>query len=95
MNIERLRLMKKHTDTVNEQTKTKPRETFDFKLKKQLETFPFNPPINLVKEGKRLLGVTFFESPNSVYIISDENNSISITILCHWQTISVENLLTN
>ena len=34
-----------------EQTRTKPQETFEFKMNKQMETFPFNPQINLSEEG--------------------------------------------
>ena len=51
MNNELLRLIKRHTDTLTEQSKTKPQETLEFKIKKQNQTFPFTPPINLVEEG--------------------------------------------
>ena len=49
-----LLLIKKQTNTLIEQTKTKPQETLEYKLKKQVQTFSFNPPINLVEEGKCL-----------------------------------------
>ena len=52
MNNELLLLIKKHTGTLIEQTKTRPQETLYFVLKKKMETFSFNPPLNLVKEGK-------------------------------------------
>ena len=52
MNIELLLLIKKHTDTLIEQTKSKPQETLDFKMNKQKQTFLFNPPINLLEEGR-------------------------------------------
>ena len=90
MNNELLLLTWKHTDTLIEQTKTKPRETLEFKMNKQMETFSFSPPINLFEEGKWLLAVTFFEATNSVFNITDENNSFSITIPGHWQTKSSE-----
>ena len=45
MNIELLLLIKKHTDVLIQQTKTKPQETLEFKMIKQLQTFSFNPPI--------------------------------------------------
>ena len=45
MSIELLLLNKKHTDTLIEQTKTKPQETLEFKVNKQLETFSFSTPI--------------------------------------------------
>ena len=39
MNNELLLLNKKHTDTLIEQTRTKPQETLDFKMNKQRQTF--------------------------------------------------------
>ena len=47
-----LLLNKKHTDTLIEQTGTCPQETLDVKMNKQMQTFSFSPPINLVEEGK-------------------------------------------
>ena len=52
MNNELLLLIEKHTDTLIEQTKTKPQELLEFKMIKKLEIFSFNPPINLVEVGK-------------------------------------------
>ena len=49
MNNELLLLDKKHTDTLIEQTKTRPQETLEFKMNKQMQTLSFNPPINLVE----------------------------------------------
>ena len=63
MNNELLLLLKKHTETLIEQTKTKPQETLEFKLNKQMETFSFNPPINLAVKSKWLLAVTFLKQP--------------------------------
>ena len=67
MNIELLLLIKKHTDTLIEQTKTKPQETLEFKMNKQKQTFSFNPPINLLEEGKWLMEVSLFDCTNSVF----------------------------
>ena len=39
MNNELSLLIKKHTDTLIEQTKTKPQETLEFKMNKQMQTF--------------------------------------------------------
>ena len=86
MNNELLLLIKKHTDTLIEQTKAKPRESLEFKLNKQMQTFSFNPPMNLAEEGKWVLGVTSFECTNSVFNITNENNSFSIIIPGHYQT---------
>ena len=85
-----LLLIKKHTVTLIEQTKTKPQETLEVKMDKQMQTFSFSPPINLVEEGKWLLAVSSFECMNSVFNINNENNSFSITIPGHWQTKSDE-----
>ena len=90
MNNELLLLIKKHTDTLIEQTKTKPQETLEFKMNKQMQTFSFNPSINLLEEGKWLLAVSSFECTNSVFNITDENNSFSIIIPGHYQNESDE-----
>ena len=80
-----LLLNKKHTDTLIQQTKTKPQETLEFKMNKQTQTFSLNPPINLVEEDKWLLAVSSFECKNSVFNITNENNSFSIIIPGHYQ----------
>ena len=86
MNNELLILIKKHTDTLIEQTKTKPQETLEFKMNNQTRTFSFNPPINLIEEGKWMMAITSFECTNSVFNIRDDNNSFSIIIPGHYET---------
>ena len=73
-----------------QQTKTKPEETLEFKMNKQMQTFSFNPPMNLFEEGKWLLAVSSFECTNSVFNITNENNSFSIIIPGQYQTESAE-----
>ena len=90
MNNELILLIKKHTDTLIEQRKTKPQETLEFKMNKQTETFSINPPINLVEEDKWLLGVNWLECRNSVFNITNENNSFSITVPGHWESKSAQ-----
>ena len=90
MNIELLLLIKKHTDALIEQTKPKPQETLEFKMNKQMQTFSFNPPINLLEEGKWLLAVSSFECTNSVFNINNGNISFSIIIPGHYQTESAD-----
>ena len=90
MNDELLLLIKKRTDTLIEQTKTKPQETLEFKMDKQMQTFWFNPPINLLEEGKWLIAVSSFECTNSVFNITKENNSFSIIVPGHYETESAE-----
>ena len=90
MNNELLLLIKKHTDTLIEQTKTKPQETLEFKMNKQMQTFSFNPAINLVEEGKWLIAVSSFEYTNSVFNITNENNSFSIIIPGHYENKSAQ-----
>ena len=93
MNNELLLLIKKHTETLIEQTKTKPQETLEFKMTKQRQTFSFNPPINLIEEGKWLLAVSSLECTNSVFNITNENNSFSIIIPGHYESKSAEKFI--
>ena len=90
-----LLLIKKHTDTLIEETKTKPQETLEFKMNKQKQTFSFNPPLNLLEEGKWLSGVSLFDCTNSVFKITNENNSFSIIIPGHYQNKSDEKTINN
>ena len=90
MNNELLLLIKKHTDTLIQQTRTQPQETLEFKMIKPMQTFSFNPPINLVEEGRWLMAVSLFDCTNSVYNITNENNSFSIIIPGHYQNKSDE-----
>ena len=90
MNNELLLLIKKQTDTLIEQTKTKPRETLESKTNKQKQFFSFSPPIKLVEEGRWLLAVSSFECTNSVFNTNNENNSFSINISSHWGSKSDE-----
>ena len=80
-----LLLLKKVNDILIEQTKTRPQETLEFQMDTQMQNFSFSPPIYSVEKGKWLLGVSSFECTNSVFNISNENNSFSITIPGHWQ----------
>ena len=89
MNNEFLLLIKKHTDTLIEQTKTKPQETLEFKMNAQKHTFSFIPPINLVEEGKWLMTVSSLECTNSIFNITNENNSFQSL----YQVITKANLL--
>ena len=95
MNNELLLYIKKHTDTFIEQTKTKPQETLEFKMNKQMQTFSFNPRINLVEEGKWVMAVSLFDCINSVYNITNKNNSVSIIIPGHYQNKSDEKTIDN
>ena len=74
MNNELLLLIQKHTDTLIQQTKTRPEETLDFKMNKQLQIFSFHPPIILVEEAKWVLGLSLLECTISVFNITNENN---------------------
>ena len=93
MNNELLLLIKKHTDTLKEQTKTKPQETPEFTMHKQMQSFSFSPPTNLVEEGKSLLAVSSFKCTNPVFNVTNENNSFSITTPGHWESHSAENTI--
>ena len=58
-----------------------------------MQTFSFNPPINLIGEGKWLLAVTSFECINSVFNITNENISFSISTRGHWNSEDGEDLI--
>ena len=90
MNNELFLLIKKHTDVLIQQTKTCPQETLEFKMNKQMQTFPFNSPIIFFEEGKWFLAVKSFECTNSVFNITNENNSFSTIIPGHYETESAE-----
>ena len=53
-------------------------------MNKQMETFSFNPPKNVAERRKWLLSITSFEATNSVFNITKENNSFSISTPSHW-----------
>ena len=62
-------------------------------MKKQMHFFSFNPPKNLSQEEKWLLTVTFLEATNSVFNITNKNNSFSSTIPGDWDSESAENII--
>ena len=86
MKNELLLLTKKHKDTLIEQTRTRPQETLDFKMKIQMENFSFSLAKNLFERNEWLLGVTSFEVTNSVFKITNENNTSSITLPGRWSS---------
>ena len=93
MNIEVLLLIRRHTNNLIEQTRTRQQETLEFEKNKQVETFSLNPPINSVEEGNWLLAVTSLEVTNSVFNITDKNKSFSISIPGHWISESAQELI--
>ena len=44
-----------------------------------MHNFPFSPPFILSEEGEELLAVKNLEAINSVFVMSNENNSFSVT----------------
>ena len=90
MDNELLLLIKKHSDTLIEQTRTRPQGTLEFKMNRQMQRFSFNPPISLVEEGEWLMAVSLFDCTNFVFNITNENNSFSIIIPGHYQNKSDE-----
>ena len=80
-----LLLIKKHIHTLIEQAKTKPQERLEFKMNTQMQTFSFNPPMNLSEEEKCLIALTIFGATNSAFNITDENNSLILTTPGHWR----------
>ena len=87
---ELLLLIKKHTDTLIEQTKTKPQETIEFKMNKKCKLFCLILQLIQLKKVKWLLTVSSFEATNSVFNITNGNNTFSITTPGHWNSKSAE-----
>ena len=56
MNDELLLLIKKHTDTLIEHTRTKPQEALEFKKTKEIQTSSFNPAKYLFEEDNWVTG---------------------------------------
>ena len=73
-----------------QQTKAKPQETLDFILNKQVEIFFLSSPKNLFEERKLLIAVIYFEATNSVFYITNDKNSFSISIPGHLNSKSAE-----
>ena len=61
-------------------------------MKRQMENFSFSPPINLIKEEKWLLAVTSFDTMNSIFKITNEDNSFSVSIPGYWNSEEGEEL---
>ena len=80
----------KNFQTLFAQTKTKPQETLEFTMGKQMQTSSFNPPIKLSEQDKCLLSVSSFETTNYVFHLAAENNSFSISIPGHRKSKSAE-----
>ena len=59
-------------------------------MNRQTQTLSFIPAFNIVEEDEWLLAVTSFEATNFVFNITDENDSLSITIPGHWSSDSAE-----
>ena len=83
MNNELLLLIEKHTNMLIEQTKTRPQETLEVKMNQQTQRFSFIPSKNLGEEGKRLLAETPFEATISVFNLTNENTSFSVSRPSH------------
>ena len=61
-----------------ENTLSKPQETLEFKMNKQKESFSFDIPLDLPEQW--MMGVTSLEVYNSVYNITNKNNSFQIQL---------------
>ena len=49
-----------------------------------MQTFSFNPQLDLIEESKWLLAVISLEATISVFNVINENNSFSISTPFHW-----------
>ena len=74
---------------MTEQTETKPKETLEFRMNEQMQTFSFNPPIISVEEGEWLLAVSSFDCTNIVFKIRNGTKAFQLP----YQVIGIPNLL--
>ena len=95
MIIELFFSIKKLKDTSFEQTRAQPQETIQSELKKQRQTFSFDPPINLSEESQWKLARTLFEETKSVLNFNNENKSFSVTIPGFWTSRDVRKQIIN
>ena len=72
-----LSIAKSNLDIV-EKTLSKPQQTLEFKMNKQKESFSFDVPLELPEQW--MMGVTSLEVYNSVYNITNKNNSFQIQL---------------
>ena len=68
----------KNSETLNEQTLSKPQERFEFKMIKPRETFHFKSSIQI--KGDWMIGLTDLEVYNSIFNITEENNKFELYI---------------
>ena len=88
-------LIKNHTDTLIEQTKTRPQETLETKMAKQMQTFSFSPRVKVNEVVKWLLAVSKFKAINFVFNLTNGNNSFSVLTPSHWNCENGEELINN
>ena len=72
-----LSIAKSNLDIV-ENTLSKPRETLEFKMNKQKESFSFDIPLELPENWT--MGVTSLEVYNTVYNLTEKNNKLKILL---------------
>ena len=77
-------LILKPTDTIIEQSKTRPQDNSKIKLPKSMDTFSLNPRLEL-KEKKFTIGVINLEVFGSVFYKTEHNNRFTIYIPGFWQ----------
>ena len=66
----------KNCEKHNKQTHWKSKETLEVKLTQPEETFSFKPPISI--EGSWMIGLTSLQVYNSIFKITEENNTIKL-----------------
>ena len=70
----------KNTDTLIKETKTRTQETHEFNLRKFMDIFPINTPLEVVEEKIRI-AVTKLEVYISVFKRTEHNNVFTIHTL--------------
>ena len=66
---------KKSTDTLSEETKTKPQGTKEYTLNEHMDISSYSHPMNVCREEKWFLAVPSFEATKYFSHINDQNRS--------------------
>ena len=83
-----LNIAKSNPDIVGN-THSKPQETLEFKMTKQIESFSFDVPLEIPETW--MMGVTSLEVYNTLYSITEKNNKLqSLSKYEHFDTLELD-----
>ena len=77
-------MIREYTNTLIEQTRSRPQEVLEVKLNMQMDKFPVSLPLNFYEEGSWLSALKRFEVTNTIFKTTDVNKTFSISTLGYW-----------